>query len=1083
MPLCAKCSKPFLCTCGAPDRKVLGAIAEDCPVSKKPGAIWVHISDDAGADVKDVVATNDGAPKPSGVDGLAVFDPVPAGRHVIDLKPLSAEILKLYQKPTADTKRRVHVNDGEIGYVMYTLPRKPALKVKVVEKGGPKLFGTATVAVSGSESASKPTDAVTGVADFGRVLAGKYEIVTTLSEEDGKTHATTVDFSKDKVPVELAAGQEQETVVEAEPLNVVTPKIEMEYKVVLLDRKLHAKQAQTETKILPGLTYVQVSADQTNKAHAFAKGGKLEFAAVTGGTVEAFLDPDCKKPFANPLTTKQLVGEEAPFKVWLRGATAGKFKATLTLDDPADRFVKLAEKPAEEEMGVVELKLEVHWFVKADIDGLADLHPDVHPVTTYHTELENLALPEQKALTDDQKVQVGRVLHVQSATDKHHDRAKLVVKQLVADQWPAGCEGYKITLSQGGATGAVLFFDGRESGAEMEAWPGPFPYVKDQDAVWWVEGKTACRALRDVVVDLGIDRAAGGLAKTAKRNGDWARFTPVKIEEVKLEYVQEPKADNAWDAAQKRYYININRKGDADGRKIHLSARLSEKIEGVPIYFMLAPDKDNRKAANWGIDFPSTGRHLTVNPDGTVTPGATIRWKDVDAGLKRKDRADRKRLLHLGAPTDKSGFVKQEVQLSRFGGDKFHPAAYIEQDPHLAKYIHGHGTLATRKPVFAAVTPVQVWRKLYYQASHPTATAMPGAGGFVASQRRVFIEAELVDTKPMAAALFPVDPYRPDWQMNGGGDATLKLVLGTHNVADALKIFIEPTLATSPKFHVLLCDEQYDARGVVTDATTIVFEGAQNVARDVEFASVNVDDGYLTLFSPPVQGGALIVSGTWTAEEDDTAFFTRKVTRKLRHSGTLAPANVTVNQTRTKKNMATITPPALCGGAAGGCPCGGKPTALKINDTHVITVILTLQGADGGYNGWAPNNTHANVVRGGRPDEQIHNTMGHEMGHLLEKVRHTHVAGWPDHPLYYQRRGGSGTHCAYHATWDPDGAAPPLDPSADNEKDAQGKGAGEWDAWVGDGACIIFGYGVNEKREWCRHCALDFIRSDLSQFA
>jgi hypothetical protein len=66
MPLCAKCSKPFQCSYGAPDRKLLGVVAEDCPVVKKTGAIWGHVSDDAGADLKEVDTTSDGAPKPSG---------------------------------------------------------------------------------------------------------------------------------------------------------------------------------------------------------------------------------------------------------------------------------------------------------------------------------------------------------------------------------------------------------------------------------------------------------------------------------------------------------------------------------------------------------------------------------------------------------------------------------------------------------------------------------------------------------------------------------------------------------------------------------------------------------------------------------------------------------------------------------------------------------------------------------------------------------------------------------------------------------------------------------------------------------
>ena len=47
MPLCAKCSQPFTCSCSKSSPALLGADSEECPLNKK-AAIWVHVVDDRG---------------------------------------------------------------------------------------------------------------------------------------------------------------------------------------------------------------------------------------------------------------------------------------------------------------------------------------------------------------------------------------------------------------------------------------------------------------------------------------------------------------------------------------------------------------------------------------------------------------------------------------------------------------------------------------------------------------------------------------------------------------------------------------------------------------------------------------------------------------------------------------------------------------------------------------------------------------------------------------------------------------------------------------------------------------------------
>jgi hypothetical protein len=349
---------------------------------------------------------------------------------------------------------------------------------------------------------------------------------------------------------------------------------------------------------------------------------------------------------------------------------------------------------------------------------------------------------------------------------------------------------------------------------------------------------------------------------------------------------------------------------------------------------------------------------------------------------------------------------------------------------------------------------------------------MPGHSGFDGSQRKVFMEPVVVEKKEMAKKHFTVNPFRPDWQFNPQGTKTQKLCIGTHNVDDAMKLFVAATKATAPKFHVVLCDEQFDAKNVKTDPQNIVFHGANNAAQDVATTSSSVSNRYLTICDPPLQGGALIVSATWKAKQHVAGAWTDV------HSGTLAAGNVALRKDRASKNMVRVTPPSKCGGAAGGCVCGNPPTALAIDPTNAIVVTLKLQAADGGYNGWAPSGHPANVVKGGRAEYAIHNTMGHELGHLFGMTRTSSAAGIPDHPLFYEKRGGSGSHCAFGATFNADPAAPALNPATPGERDAQGKGAGTWD----DGICIIFGYSRAMKREWCKHCAMEFILSDLSEF-
>lgn len=913
---------------------------------------------------------------------------------------------------------------------------KGNLFVEVYDDAGELITEEVEITATGPESLKITTTA--GSHTFRSVNPGIYSVTATVPKDYFKKTSQTK--SSSTVPV---GGTGKARLDFVWLLNTITPKLELEYKVVLMDPKLSGFLTGSETPIVTDdATRIEVSATETTGTPPYLGEGTIEAA-----NCDVFRDEACKTPLVGKIPKAELLG--GPLSLWLKAKTPGKFTAKLTLDPSSNGHVTV-KGPAEEEMGVVEVEMTLLQHDISALDGINDLNPDVEPESTYHTALKDKALPAQKEMSAAHKVNRGRVLHVQDAG--HHGRAKLVVAKLKADQWPAGTDDYDLILTEDGR-GSALALHGHETNDDAKVLPlkTKVSALKAAEQTFWVEGTSASAARRDARLALGMNRGPGGIAWKEKANANWARFTVVKIEEVKVHYVKPGDEHRAWDATHKRFHINLNKKGDAAGRKVKISVKLSTELRNIPIRVMLAPDKDNRKAANWNIDFPSDGKNGT----------ADVKWKDVPAALKQIDRSSRKGLMHLGKATDAKGVAEVELSLSRCGGDKFHPAAYIEQDPHLAKYVHGVADLEKRLPKIAAA-PVQVWRKVFYQVTRPVATARPTDVGFVASQQKVFLDPVFTEEKTMSATDFTVNPFREEWQFRAGGSTTQRLCIGTHNVAKTDTLFVKQTKETSPKFHLVFCDEQFDA-DIVSDSKDVVFNKNFKVARDVELKLNGTAHRKLTILNPPLQGGALMVVGTWVQREFVKPWFSANHWED--GDPQPIPANcVTIQQTRANVRVVHVAP----------------PPGAKMDSTHEIVLTIQLKAANGPWDGWAPNNSVTNVVReGGYAPQKIDGTIAHELGHLFGRVRHTRITGLPDHPMYYQARGGSGTHCAIGATWTPDPTeVPQLNPNAANQKDAQGHASGRYD----DGDCILFGISSASKREWCKHCALDFTFADLSKF-
>ncbi|HPU51351.1 MAG TPA: hypothetical protein PK359_07325 [Burkholderiaceae bacterium] len=1003
--------------------KQLGAPTEPCALNPN-AAIWVHVVDDRGVDVGKVRTSKDGAEKPTAEDsGTARYEPVAPGKHTVDLV-LSADDLTRYEKPALPTTRPIQVAAGEIAYVPYQLARKPSLKVKVFEKGKPEhLFANATVTVTGPENpAAKPT--VSGIADFPRITSGNYAIKVKLSAEDEKTFATTLDFTQTQEPVELFPGREQEVAIEVEPINIVTPKIELEYRIVLLDRKLSDKQGAEEAKILPSATYIQATITQSNPAHPYAGTGKLKFSDPK---VDVFTNEACTEPLLADLTTEQLIGTSdqivgpKPPRFWLRGKDKGRFTVDLVLADPANRFIKIApDLPPPQKMGVVELELKLHHQDLATLKGAGmQVDPNTDPESTYYTNLNSKLIPDQLLMTAEEKIGVpthgdaakpGRLLHAQH--DAHFGRARLVVAKIDIGQLPEeaevddydivlnvgrgwapnqGAEALKTEELQGGAkdtpkTGAIALFDAEFDGAKKDKVTYKVSALKAAEQTIWVEGTTETDQPCDLRLDAGMDRTAGGLQKFVKRNGDWTRYTVVKIEEVKLDYTASPGKAVAWDGARKEFYINLE--AEPAGRKVTIAAKLTKPLKNVVLHFMLAPDKGNRKAANWGVDMP-----------------ATWKWKDLPKDIKHVDKADvgRKDFLHVSEKTGDDGKAKKELTLSRIGGDVFWPAAYIEQDAHFAKYadFEGFPELKKRKPV-TSTDEIKVWRKFWYQMLAIDGRVNPGIDPVIAQYERAKVRVEKADDVPVGNAatvsMFPSVYPRYMFERNGGNAPSL--VISNMNKDDFFSP-IQPAADKPVKIPLVICDFQWDSDEYTDllqlnwtqwDGLPLPFHANKKIVK------------------PPLQGGALIDTGA------------RISTRRPIGGGPgwasgpsheITDNDVVIDPARVHFNKFKIKLPAAL-----------EEFMDENPDGEIRVTPMRLQAAAGVFLGeWSRSDRTLLAVTDPNAPIDSQNSIAHELGHAFEMVpgkegapkssateiqANTLPAHIPQHPNAYFNKGW---HC------------------------------------------------------------------------
>ncbi len=800
----------------------------------------------------------------------------------------------------------------------------------------------------------------------------------------------------------------------------VTPHLNVEMKVVLFDRGLEKHLA--DPKYLPGPTFITCALTQSPHEPKFTKGANLKVEGA--GAVEAYEDEKLTKKFdiSKPIPNDKLTKAD-PLKLWLKGKTKGKFELKLEVESPSAPFK--AEKPATAKMGVVEVQMKLH---DEDLDEIKKLQvdPDVDPYTTYFDNLKAKAIPAQKELSDEDKIKKGRILHAQDAG--HHGRAKLVLKKLAAAEWPDGTDAYELVLTcsesadESKVNTALDAFDKETEGSSKTT--VTVSEAKGADVTLWVEGKTASKKPLDTRLDLGVS----GEGKK-KRNGDWARFTIVKIKEVTILASSDAKKAQIWDSVKKRFFINTaatpagrELKDDPGvGKKVKITARLTEKIKDIQIHFMLAGSKENVDAAKW-------------------TPG--FKYGKLDKPLKAVDKKDRKDVIHLSAVTDAEGAsVMKDLVLSRLGLEKYRIGAYIAQDPHLAKYVDGHADLGKRKPVLG--DELQVWRRVWVQLTYNKTAAPVSRALTVTAFDQIALDYKEVDEKKFNKASIPGLVEHEAWQFQSDGDTKKIICVGAHNSAKFHGQFVAPSVDHKPKSHMILCEAQWDpaASGLMTWDTS-ANPSTQNCVD-------GTGSSFQGVIKPPLNGAPLLTSGIWTWNDGATL-----------HNGIITEAMVTIEKARTHHATFKVALPPKCLAVCAGC---GGGTAIAVSAAKKAKITLQLNSAAGPYAGES-GTPHCLIVLDSNLNI-FNNTITHEIGHQFNQVRSTKSwLGLPDHPDYYIQRGGVGPHCKKDAT---------EHATAVDEAGAK--------QYVG-GTCIMYHVAVGNVT-FCANCKTDLRARNLTDFA
>ncbi|MCM8534118.1 MAG: hypothetical protein NE330_23350 [Lentisphaeraceae bacterium] len=735
--------------------------------------------------------------------------------------------------------------------------------------------------------------------------------------------------------------------VQRQSIIEVRPTVEAEYKVIALDKELSKHQPDEEDKITVDLVYIQVSLKHSENSEVYDKGAKI---VTDESAIELYEDKELKKKLD---LQKEISADKltSPMKLYVKPLKEGKVDIELKPIASDNQRFRLVEddKIKKKSLTIFKFNLKVFQQDASSLNGLT-CNPD-QDESTYHSDLESLVLPDQIVLTDEDKIKKGRLLHLQD--DENFGRAKIELPKLPST-WPDNCQDYEIVLNkpESSRSGDFTLWDSEFKGKKVN-----LPYkVKAKDLlkkekVVWFEGSAETSKSCELRLNMALDRPEGGLAKKVKNHLDWANFTVVKINEVKFEYVATS-GPNPWDENSGKLSINLY------GRKIKIKAKLSQKIKDIPVHIMLAEHKDNRKQANWGVDMPSDWA-----------------WKDVKADIKYLDKTARTDLLHVSNKTNIDGEVECEVTLSQCGGDKFSPAAYISQDPHLAKYIPAKSSLAKLKPVLSA-KEITVWRKVFMQITKDKDFAIPSRAVSIGAYEKVKTTLEEAGSVDFVKATAPANTYAKKWLYEPGAADTDVAVIGTHNQAEYFKLFNADK--NKPKCHVVVCEKQWDE--AAPDRFTFLVDGFSDSTKRVSKEIKLRLDAKRGFISPYYDGATAYISGSWKKSGGSWTNFTADP--------------VIVEQNRSSVSHVKVVLPANA----------GIPTSLK-----PIKVKLKIKQMSGPWLGDASTSPNILAVYD-NDDDDFNDTISHEIGHLLKQVYKSSDTGIAAHGEQYNK---NGSHCKH----------------------------------------------------------------------
>ncbi|NMO13589.1 hypothetical protein HPC49_01250 [Pyxidicoccus fallax] len=417
----------------------------------------------------------------------------------------------------------------------------------------------------------------------------------------------------------------------------------------------------------------------------------------------------------------------------------------------------------------------------------------------------------------------------------------------------------------------------------------------------------------------------------------------------------------------RRQYVNLPAdQDDSFGRVVEVQAQVTPATAGVDVHWSFMAKSHFRNGLGESIKAGFTTNRFWSLLNYQVTDTAV-------------------------STTNSLGVATIKFRVSQYGGDRFIVSAGLTADD----MTTDSGEL-------------RVWRRIFYQISHPAAEqgTTPDHGPY----ERVFVEMERTATRSFQDGDVAGAVRYPGWMLYPGSlnDEQL-LLISTENKDAFAARFQQSARGSAPRdreAHIIYAGANFDAAELI--------EHEQDVTqRSTELLLER------SIINPSVTNRSFFVEGTWSVGSQTGALSADDfVLEPTRGAGAPDP------QRRTRYIRLVL-------------PVGAPdPTVAPVR------VQFTLRSATGPFKGWSFG-PHSVVIRNGVTAVYANGIIVHEIGHSLGQTPAPgeQPAGLVAHPRYYTGRGGQGPHC-HTAAGDTDGVL--VDVSGQQEY-----------AW-NSGICVMF---------------------------